>query len=190
MERKLATALFVDLVDSTALVSSHDPEVARRRVTGFFERVKTQVDAYGGTVEKFAGDAVLAVFGVPTAHEDDAERAVRAAFAALEAVEELGLQARAGVESGEVVVGDGDSTFATGQAVILAARLQQSAPAGSVTLGPGVRRLTAGAVDVEDAGPVEIRPGEPVWSWRARRLLDERERHRQTPFVGREPELE
>ena len=72
MERKLATALFVDLVDSTALVASHDPEIARRRVTGFFDRVRTHIETYGGTVEKFAGDAVLAVFGVPTAHEDDA----------------------------------------------------------------------------------------------------------------------
>src|SRR5262245_65050774 len=81
MERKLATAMFVDLVDSTALVSSSDPEVVRRRVTGFFDRVRGHIDTYGGTIEKFAGDAVLAVFGVPTTHEDDAERAVRAAVA-------------------------------------------------------------------------------------------------------------
>src|SRR4029453_4364316 len=84
MERKLATAMFVDLVDSTALVSSSDPEIVRRQVTGFFDRVKAHIDAYGGTVEKFAGDAVLAVFGVPTAHEDDAERAGRAPPAILE----------------------------------------------------------------------------------------------------------
>ena len=190
MERKLATVLFVDLVDSTALVTASDPEVVRRRVTRYFERASSCIVLHGGTVEKFAGDAVMAVFGVPQAHEDDAERAVRAAFAVLEAVDELNLEARAGVESGEVVVGDGDSSFATGEAVVLAARLQQSAPPGTVTLGPGVRRLTAGAVDVEDAGPVEIRPGEPVWSWRANRVLDARERRRQAPFVGREPELE
>ena len=190
MERKLATVLFVDLVDSTALVTASDPEVVRRRVTRYFERASSCIELHGGTVEKFAGDAVMAVFGVPQAHEDDAERAVRAAFAVLEAVDALDLEARAGVESGEVVVGDGDSTFATGEAVVLAARLQQSAPPGTVTLGPGVRRLTAGAVDVEDAGPVEIRPGEPVWTWRAKRVLDARERRRQAPFVGREPELE
>ncbi|HET8811780.1 MAG TPA: adenylate/guanylate cyclase domain-containing protein, partial [Gaiella sp.] len=84
MERKLATAMFVDLVDSTALVSGSDPEIVRRRVTGFFERAAGHIATYGGTVEKFAGDAVVAVFGVPTAHEDDAERAVRAATAILE----------------------------------------------------------------------------------------------------------
>ena len=103
MERKLATALFVDLVDSTALVASHDPEIARRRVTGFFDRVRTHIETYGGTVEKFAGDAVLAVFGVPTAHEDDAERAVRAAVAIVESGDGE-LPVRVGIEAGEVVV--------------------------------------------------------------------------------------
>ncbi len=102
MERKLATALFVDMVDSTALVASHDPEVARRRVTGFFERVRAEIDAYGGKVEKFAGDAVLAVFGVPVAHEDDAERAVRAAMAIVESGDGE-LPVRIGIEAGEVV---------------------------------------------------------------------------------------
>ena len=136
MERKLATALFVDLVDSTALVSSSDPEVARRRVTGFFERVKAQVDAYGGTVEKFAGDAVLAVFGVPTAHEDDAERAVRAALAIVE-TGDGDLPVRVGIEAGELVVEDGDSTFATGEAINVAARLQQSASPGEILIEIG-----------------------------------------------------
>jgi class 3 adenylate cyclase/tetratricopeptide (TPR) repeat protein len=190
MERKLATVLFVDLVDSTGLVTASDPEVVRRRVNSYFERASACIALHGGTVEKFAGDAVMAAFGVPQAHEDDAERAVRSAFAVLEAVDQLGLQARAGVESGEVVVGDGDSTFVTGEAVVLAARLQQSAPPGTVTLGPGARRLTAGAIDAEDTGPLEIRPGEPIWTWRAKRVLAARERHRQAPFVGREPELE
>ena len=102
VERKLATAMFVDLVDSTALVSGSDPEIVRRRVTGFFERAAGHIAAYGGTVEKFAGDAVVAVFGVPTAHEDDAERAVRAATAILESGDG-GLAVRIGIESGEVV---------------------------------------------------------------------------------------
>src|SRR4026209_813526 len=114
MERKLATALFVDLVDSTALVASHDPEIARQRVTGFFDRVRTHSETCGGTVEKFAGDAVLAVFGVPTAHEDDAERAVRAAVAIVESGDGE-LPVRVGIEAGEVVVDEGDSTFATGE---------------------------------------------------------------------------
>ena len=190
MERKLATVLFVDLVDSTALVTASDPEVARRRVRAYFERASSAIELYGGTVEKFAGDAVMAAFGVPLSHEDDAERAVRAAFAVLEAVKGLGLEARAGVESGEVVVDDGDSTFATGEAVVVAARLQQSGAPGTVTVGPGARRLTLGAVDVEDAGSVEIRPGEPVWSWRAKGILAARQRRRQAPLVGREPELD
>jgi len=120
MERKLATVLFVDLVDSTALVADADPEVVRRRVSSFFDQVSRCIVTHGGTVEKFAGDAVMAAFGVPLAHEDDAERAVRAGLATLEGVKELGLEARIGIESGEVVADDGESTFATGEAVNLA----------------------------------------------------------------------
>src|SRR5207244_8548105 len=109
VERKLATVLFVDLVDSTSLVAGADPEVARRRVTQFFERVSHCVTTHGGIVEKFAGDAVLAAFGIPRAHEDDAERTVRAALSMLDSVAELGLEARVGVESGDVVVDESDS---------------------------------------------------------------------------------
>ena len=104
MERKLATVLFVDLVGSTALVSAADPEVVRRRVTSFFDQVSHCVTTHGGIVEKFVGDAVLAAFGVAQAHEDDAERAVRAGIGILEVVEGLELEARIGIESGEVVV--------------------------------------------------------------------------------------
>src|ERR1700716_4663585 len=100
MERKLATVLFVDLVSSTELLTDADPEIVRRRVSGFFDQVSRCIVTHGGTVEKFAGDAVMAAFGVPLAHEDDAERAVRAGLAALERVVELGLQARIGIESG------------------------------------------------------------------------------------------
>jgi len=107
MERKLATVLFVDLVDSTGLVTGADPEVVRRRVQNYFERVSRCVTAHGGIVEKFAGDAVVAVFGVPTAHEDDAERAVRAATAILETLGQ-GLAVRIGIEAGEVVAESGD----------------------------------------------------------------------------------
>src|SRR4030095_1787854 len=101
MERKLATVLFVDLVDSTGLVSGADPEVVRQRVHRYFEAVARCIRTHGGTVEKFAGDAVMAAFGVPLAHEDDAERAIRAAFAVMESVHELELEAPIGVESGE-----------------------------------------------------------------------------------------
>jgi class 3 adenylate cyclase/tetratricopeptide (TPR) repeat protein len=188
VERKLATVLFVDLVDSTGLVTSTDPEVVRRRVSRYFELASTCIDRHGGIVEKFAGDAVMAAFGVPTAHEDDATRAVKAAVAILEGVRELGLAARAGVESGEVVVDAGDSTFATGEAVNVAARLQQTAPDGIVVIGPGARRLTLADVEVEDAGPVEVGGGD-VWSWRVV-SVGEGQRRPQARFVGRAGELE
>src|SRR5437763_88622 len=156
MERKLATVLFVDLVDSTGLVTRTDPEVVRRRVQTYFERVSHCVTTHGGIVEKFAGDAVMAAFGIPQAHEDDAERAVRAGLAMLDSVHELELEARIGIESGEVVADESDSTFATGEAVNVAARLQQAAEPGHVLLGPGAHRLTLGSIEVEDIGPVEV----------------------------------
>jgi class 3 adenylate cyclase/tetratricopeptide (TPR) repeat protein len=191
VERKLATVLFADLVDSTTLVVGTDPEVVRRRVSAYFERAALCIEQHGGTVEKFAGDAVMAAFGVPRTHEDDAVRALRAAFAVLAEVRELGLEARIGVEAGEVVVDQADSTFVTGEAVNIAARLQQSAGPGEIVLGPTVRRLAAGAVEVEDAGPLEIkgRP-EPVWTWRALRSIDVPRRVATAWFVGREQELE
>ena len=114
--------LFVDIVDSTRLVTASDPEVVRRRVTRFFETVSRCVEQHGGIVEKFAGDAVMAAFGVPQAHEDDALRAARSALAIRAAVEELALEARIGIEAGEVVADETDSTFATGEAVNVAAR--------------------------------------------------------------------
>ena len=193
MERKLATVLFVDLVDSTSLVAGADPEVARRRVTQFFERVSHCVTTHGGIVEKFAGDAVLAAFGIPVAHEDDAERAIRAALAMLDSVRELGLEARVGVESGEVVVDESDSTFATGEAVTLAARLQQAAGVGEVLIGPHAFRLTSDRVQAEDVGPLEVKGfGERIWTWRAQAVLEGAPTRAgiSAPLVGRETELE
>jgi class 3 adenylate cyclase/tetratricopeptide (TPR) repeat protein len=191
VERKLATVLFADLVDSTSLVVNADPEVVRRRVREYFERAAQCIEQHGGTVEKFAGDAVMAAFGAPRTHEDDAERAVRAAFAILGQVHELGLEARIGIEAGEVVVDQAESTFVTGEAVNIAARLQQAAGPGEVVLGPTVRRLTAGIVEVDDRGPLELkgRP-DPLWTWRALRLLDAPRRATTGWFVGREQELE
>ena len=192
MERKLATVLFVDLVDSTAFVSASDPEVVRRRVTRYFDQVSHCIETHGGTVEKFAGDAVMAAFGIPTAHEDDAERAVRAALGILETMRELELEARIGVESGEVVTDVGDSTFATGEAVNLAARLQQHAEPGQILMGPAAHRLTLGRVEVEEIGPVDVRGREdPVWAWAAV-SADGRQPARVavTPLIGRDHELE
>ena len=192
MERKLATALFVDLVDSTALVSGSDPEIVRRRVTGFFERAAGHIAAYGGTVEKFAGDAVVAVFGVPTAHEDDAERAVRAATAILESGDG-GLAVRIGIESGEVVAESGDSTFATGEALNVAARLQQSAAPGEILMGPTAHGLTLGAVVVEPGGARVLKglPDDlPVWRVICAHGKAGRPLSVAAPYVGREEELE
>ena len=192
MERKLATVLFVDLVDSTALVAGADPEVVRRRVQKYFERVSKCVTTHGGIVEKFAGDAVMAAFGIPQAHEDDAERAVRAGLAILDGVHELELEARIGIESGEVVADDSDSTFATGEAVNVAARLQQAAEPGQLVLGPGTHRLTLGRVEVEDLGPVELKGlGREIWAWRALSGKPDEVRELQAaPLVGRDSELE
>src|SRR5437773_334812 len=194
MERKLATVLFVDLVDSTGLVTGTDPEVVRRRVQTFFDRVSHCVMTHGGLVEKFAGDAVMAAFGIPQAHEDDAERAVRAGLAILDALEELELEARIGVESVEIVTEDGEATFATGEAVNLAARLEQAAEPGQLVLGPGAHRLTLGRIEVEDLGPVELKGiAEPVWAWRALGTNGSgggRPRSIQAPLVGRDAELD
>jgi class 3 adenylate cyclase/tetratricopeptide (TPR) repeat protein len=190
MERKVATVVFVDLVDSTGLVAGADPEVVRRRVSSYFVQVSGTIERHGGTVEKFAGDAVMAAFGIPVAHEDDAERALRAALEIVPEVEALGLSVRVGVESGEVVVEGADSTFATGEAVNLAARLQQAAEPGQVLLGQTARRLAAGAVAVESVGPIEVKGWpEPLWTWRALRVHDAT-RLPAAPFVGREAELE
>jgi class 3 adenylate cyclase/tetratricopeptide (TPR) repeat protein len=194
MERKLATVLFVDLVDSTGLVTGTDPEVVRRRVQTFFDSVSHCVITHGGIVEKFAGDAVMAAFGIPQAHEDDAERAVRAGLAILDAVEELELEARVGVESGQVVAEDGEATFATGEAVTLAARLEQAAEPGQLLIGPAAHRLTLGRIEVEDVGPVEVKGlQQPVWAWRALGTNGSgggRPRSIQAPLVGREAELD
>jgi predicted ATPase/class 3 adenylate cyclase len=192
MERKLATVLFVDLVDSTALVAGADPEVVRRRVQRYFERVSHCITTHGGIVEKFAGDAVMAAFGIPQAHEDDAERAVRAGLAILDGVHELELEARIGIESGEVVAEESDSTFATGEAVNVAARLQQAAEPGQLLLGPGAHRLALGRVEVEDLGPVELKGlDREIWAWRALSgKSEEIPEVQQAPLVGRDSELE
>jgi class 3 adenylate cyclase len=193
VERKLATVLFVDLVGSTELVVARDPEVVRRRVNSFFEHVAHCITTHGGIVEKFAGDAVMAAFGVPQAHEDDAERAIRAAAAILDSVHELGLEARVGVEAGEIVADESESTFATGEAVNVAARLQQLAQPGEILIGPFARRLTVACAETEEVGPVELKGfGDPLTAWRLVRLLetDGRVLSVAAGFVGREYELE
>jgi class 3 adenylate cyclase/tetratricopeptide (TPR) repeat protein len=193
MERKLATVLFVDLVNSTSLVTGSDPEVVRRRVNRFFETVSHCVTIHGGIVEKYAGDAVLAAFGVQQAHEDDAERATRAALAMRQAVVELGLEARIGIEAGELLVEDTEASLVTGEAVNLAARLQQAARPGEILLGPTAHRLAAGSLVVEDAGPLELKGFDvPLRAWRVVEALQRpvRPAGPRAPLVGREAELE
>jgi class 3 adenylate cyclase/tetratricopeptide (TPR) repeat protein len=193
MERKLATVLFADLVASTELVSGQDPEITRRRVTRFFDGVAQCIEQFGGTVEKFAGDAVMAAFGVPIAHEDDAERAVRAALSIHGRVRDLELEARIGIESGEVVVDEADSTFATGEAVNVAARLQQAAAPGEILIGEAANRLTAGRMETEAVEPLELRGfRNPVVAFRVVCALDGQPQPTAISalFIGREAELE
>jgi class 3 adenylate cyclase/tetratricopeptide (TPR) repeat protein len=193
VERKLATVLFVDLVGSTGLIADVDPEVARRRVGRYFDQVSHCVTTHGGKVEKFVGDAVMAAFGVPLQHEDDAERAVRAALVTLDRVAELGLEVRIGIESGEVVADETDSTFATGGAVNLAARLQQQAGPNEIVVGPTAARLVRDLVDLEPLGPLELRGWrEPIVASRVVGVLESGRpmRSLSAPLVGRESELE
>jgi class 3 adenylate cyclase/tetratricopeptide (TPR) repeat protein len=193
MERKLATVLFADLVGSTELLARSDPEVVRRQVTRFFERVSRCVEAYGGVVEKFAGDAVMAAFGVPQSHEDDAERGARAALAIRAAVDELGLSVRIGLEAGEVVIEDADSTFATGEAVNVAARLQQEAAPGEILIGPVAHGLTQGRLDLTERGELDLRGlGRSVSTWRVLCVAEEigRALRITAPFIGRDEELD
>ena len=193
MERKLATVLFVDLVGSTRLVASADPEVVRSRLTRFFDQVAECITAHGGIVEKFAGDAVMAAFGFPLAHEDDPERAVRAALAIVAGVVDLGLEVRIGIETGEILADEGSTTFATGLAINAAARLQQAAAPGEILLGPAAERLTRGTVVATRLGAQSAR-GFPagVEAWRVVSVSEEPGRRLSVsvPFVGREEELE
>jgi class 3 adenylate cyclase/tetratricopeptide (TPR) repeat protein len=147
--RKVVTLLFCDVVGSTSLGESTDPEALRGLLGRYFEEMKAIVERHGGTVEKFIGDAVMAVFGVPQLHEDDALRAVRAAVEMRDALPQLGVEARIGVNTGEVVVGTAER-LATGDAVNVAARLEQAAGAGEVLLGPETAALVRGAVETEE----------------------------------------
>src|SRR5919201_6778982 len=146
--RKTVTVLFCDLVGSTALGDSADPEVLQELMQRYHAELRQLLERHGGTVEKFVGDAAMAVFGIPQAHEDDALRAVRAAAEIRDAVARLGLEARTGVNTGEVVAGAGE-TLVTGDAVNVAARLEQAAGPGTILLGEQTYKLLREAGDVE-----------------------------------------
>jgi class 3 adenylate cyclase/tetratricopeptide (TPR) repeat protein len=201
--RKTVTVLFVDLAGSTGLGERLDPESLRRVMTRYFEEVRAVLERHGGTVEKFIGDAVVAVFGVPVIHEDDALRAVRAAAELREALARLNgelkgslgvaLAIRTGVNTGEVVTGGAGETFATGDTVNVAARLQQSAGENEILLGTQTLALVRDAVEVESVEKLELRGREARVD--AHRLLALRagaagvERRHDAEFVGRESEL-
>jgi class 3 adenylate cyclase/tetratricopeptide (TPR) repeat protein len=191
-QRKVVTVLFCDLVGSTALGESTDPEALRARMRRYFDDLRTILERHGGTVEKFVGDAVMAVFGIPVSHEDDALRAIRAAAETQAAVAGHGLEARIGVNTGEVVVGGEGETLVTGDAVNVAARLEQAAPPGSALIGAETRRLVRDAVRVEPVDPLTLKgKAEPVGAFRLLEVLPEAEalaRHPEARLVGRQRE--
>jgi class 3 adenylate cyclase/tetratricopeptide (TPR) repeat protein len=189
MHRKTVTVLFCDVTGSTSLGESVDPEALRALLARYFEQMKTLVERHGGTVEKFIGDAVMAVFGVPVVHEDDALRAVRTAVDMREALPELGVQARIGVNTGEVVVGT-EERLATGDAVNVAARLEQAAQPGEVLIGESTLALVRDAVEVEPVEPLDLKgKSAPVAAYRVLRVHDAPERQHGERFVGRVREL-
>src|SRR5919204_2729754 len=163
--RKLVTLLFCDMTGSTAMGERTDPEAVRALLVRYFDRIRGIVERHGGTVEKFIGDAVMAVFGVPVAHEDDALRACRAALEMRDALPELGIRGRIGVNTGEVVASTGE-LLATGDAVNVAARLEQTARPGEVLIGELTYALARDA-SVESVEPLVLKgKSEPVAAYR------------------------
>ena len=198
-ERRVVTVLFADIVGFTPFAEERDAEEVRETLSRYFELCADVIGRYGGTVEKYIGDAVMAVWGAPTAHEDDAERAVRAALDLVDSVPALGpkIRARAGVLTGEaaVTLGATNQGMVAGDIVNTAARLQSAAPAGGVLVGEATFRAAGHAVAFEAAGDHVLKGKEvPVAAWRATRVVAERGgRNRsealEAPFVGRTDEL-
>jgi len=204
--RKTVTIVFCDLVGSTALGERLDPESVRRAVGRYFDEARVAIERHGGTVEKFIGDAVMSVFGIPRLHEDDALRAVRAAAELRDAVTRLGdelgaelgirIEARIGVATGEVVAGDHSAghAFVTGDVVNVAARLEQAAGAGEVFVSERTHALVRDAVRAEPVGPLKLKgKSMRIAAWRLIEVKDRLaavSRAVDSPFVGRERELE
>ncbi|HVS10358.1 MAG TPA: adenylate/guanylate cyclase domain-containing protein [Planctomycetota bacterium] len=205
-ERKVVTVLFCDLVGFTSASEAADPEDVRSRIRPYHARLRLEIERYGGTVEKFIGDAVMAVFGAPVAHEDDAERAVRAGLRILEAIEELNaddpalsLQVRIGINTGEAVVALGarpeeGEGIVTGDVVNTASRLQGAAPVNAIACSEQTYRATERVFDYEELEPVQVKgKAEPLALFRplaARaRFGSDVTRTHATPLVGRELEM-
>jgi class 3 adenylate cyclase len=199
-ERKLATVLFADLVGSTKLASSQDAERTRSLLNRFYDAMATEIADAGGTVEKFAGDAVMAAFGAPAAQEDHAERALHAALSMQKRLEELFggvLSLRIGVNTGEVVAGEArvGSSFVTGDTVNIAARLEQGARPGEILVGERTATAVSGAFEFAEPATIPAK-GKPdgVGCRRLVRALTPMRPQRigglQRAFVGRDKELE
>jgi class 3 adenylate cyclase/tetratricopeptide (TPR) repeat protein len=187
--RKVVTVLFCDVVGSTALGESVDPEALQALLARYFERMSGIVEAHGGTVEKFIGDAVMAVFGVPVAHEDDALRACRAAVEMRDVLPELGVEGRIGVNTGEVLTGT-EERLATGDAVNVAARLEQAAEPGEVLIGAETLALVEATVEVGEERSLDLKgKSEPVAGYPLVAVREAAERSHASRFVGREREL-
>src|SRR2546427_3688039 len=174
--RKVVSVLFCDVVGSTALGESTDPEALRALLARYFDRMRGIVEGHGGSVEKFIGDAVMAVFGIPAVHEDDALRAARAACELRERLSDLNvelrdefgveLEVRIGINTGEVVTSEG-GTLATGDAVNIAARLEQAAEPREILIGDATRQLAESALELERAEPIDAKgKSEPLVAYR------------------------
>jgi class 3 adenylate cyclase len=204
-ERKVVSVLFCDLVGFTAASQAADPEDVRARIRPYHARVRQEIERYGATVEKFVGDAVMAVCGAPVTHEDDAERAVRAGLAILEAIADLNdadpdlhLQVRVGINTGEAVVAVGarperGEGIVTGDVVNTAARIQSAAPVNGVAVSEQTHQATSRVFEYEPLAPVAVKgKAEPLSLWRPKapraRFGRDISRQYMTPFVGRELE--
>jgi class 3 adenylate cyclase/tetratricopeptide (TPR) repeat protein len=204
--RKTVTLLFSDVVGSTALGDRLDPESIRRVMIRYFEVMQEVLERHGGTVEKFVGDAIMAVFGIPNVHEDDAERALRAACEMRERLHELNeelesgwgvrLVTRMGVSTGEVVAGDPSrgQAFVSGDTVNVAARLEQTAQPDEILIGKRTWRLCAAAIEAEPVTALMLKgKPEPVPAWRLLSMSHENaglRRMGNAPFVGRDDEVD
>jgi class 3 adenylate cyclase/tetratricopeptide (TPR) repeat protein len=203
-ERKIVSVLFCDLVGFTAASERQDPEDVRARIRPYHARLRQEIERRGGTVEKFVGDAVMAAFGAPTAHEDDVERAVRAGLSILDAIAELNeadpdldLRVRVGVNTGEAVVAVGarpeqGESLVTGDVVNTASRIESAAPVNGLAVGEQTYHATSHIFEYEPLEPVAVKgKAEPLSLWQAKAVRDRfgRDfREYKTPLVGRELE--
>ncbi len=215
-ERRVVTVLFADMTGSTALADRMDPEEVRQLMAGYFEAMAQVIHRHGGTIEKYIGDAVMAIFGLPVAHEDDPERAVRAALEMLEALKRFNeqrlaadpeappVQIRIGISTGEVVAGgaagDGGQFLVTGDTVNVAARFQQQAEPGTILVGSRTYRSTHGAIVYQPLSPIQVKgKPQPLRVWQAVDAVEDQAapptQHLRgieglpSPFIGRLPEL-